>query len=122
MHRLERDDKNGDGHEHQPAALVPFGHQLHDQRHGRQQRSQPVQGGMPVPASAALQAPVPDHADLGEGEADEHADGEDRHQRLGVPLGHQEQDQREDGEHRDAVTVDLPVGAQGPLSENRTRI
>ncbi len=61
---------------------------------------------------AALKVPVPDHADLRQGEPDENPDRKQRHQGLGVALGHDEQQRGGHREHPDAVPVHLPVGLE----------
>ena len=60
--------------------------------------------------SAALLAPVPDHAGLGQREPDEHADREHRDQRLGVPLATTSRIAATTASTTDAVPVHLPVG------------
>jgi len=52
---------------------------------------------------------VPDHADLGEREPDEHADGEQRDQRLRVAAGRRQQRGGQHGQGDDAVAVHLAV-------------
>ena len=64
------------------------------------------------PSEPLLQMPVPHHPDLGQGEADEDPDREQRHQRLGVAADGDEQQRGGDREHADAVAVHPPVGPQ----------
>ena len=59
-----------------------------------------------------LQVPVLHHPRLGQGEADEDPDREQRHQRLGVTADHDEQQRGGDREHPDAVAEYPPVRPQ----------
>ena len=75
----------------------------------------------PIPLSAAfrrqraraVRPPVHHHARLGQGEADEHADGEEGDQRVGVAPDHHQQHGGGDAEGPDALGEDQAVAPQG---------
>jgi hypothetical protein len=73
----------------------------------------PFSRALPAPAGAAFAAPVPDHADLRDGEADEDADREERHEGVGVAAGEHQQGRRDRGQREHPVPVHLAVGLEG---------
>ena len=71
-----------------------------------------VDRGVAPPARAALAAPVTDHAQLAEEEADEHPDGEDRDEHVHVTARDEQQHRGQPAEHQDPPPVHEPVAPQ----------
>ncbi len=75
-------------------------------------RAEPVDHGAPAPAGRSLAAPVHDEAGLREREADEHPDGEERDERVGVAAHGDHEGRGHERQDHDPVGEDLPVAAQ----------
>nr|WP_203587373.1 hypothetical protein [Actinospica acidiphila] len=76
MHGPEGHDQQRQGDDEQPGTLLELGRGDHDGRDSGAQPAEAVEERLAPPPRAALEAPVPDHAGLGDGEADEHTDGD----------------------------------------------
>ena len=106
--RDEDDDQIGAGEE----LLVD-----HDPEHDRgQQAAERVDRRPPAPAGLALAPPVPDHPDLAQREAHEHADRVERDQRMGVAAERPQQPECDGRQQHDAPRVGQPVAAERELA------
>ncbi len=103
--------------DHDQVRAVDELHRHDDDEHDRGQRgAERVHGRAPVPAGAVDPDPVPDHPDLREGEADEHADRVQRDQGVRVAAERREQAEGDRREDDDAPRVGQPVAAERELA------
>ena len=112
---LERDDEQRNEERDDPAALGELGDNLDDGDDAGGDSAHTVERGAPAPSRRARAPPMHDHACLREGEADEDADGVERHERGGVALEHPDDDAGDEREHHDAVAEGEAVTAGGEL-------
>ncbi len=113
VHGLEGDHEQRQRDHDQPGALRELGRGHDDRGDTGEDRAEAVQQGFSTPAGAAFTAPVPDHADLRDREADEDADREERHEGVGVAAGEHQQRGRDRGQREHTVPVHLAVGLEG---------
>ncbi len=106
---LEGEDERGQCDHDEPGAVVELGGGDDDRGDAGQKGAEAVEEGFaPLPGGP----PVQDHAGLGDREADEDTDREERHQGVGVTSGEDQQRRRDHREPHHPVPVHLSVGLQ----------
>jgi hypothetical protein len=113
---LQQHHQRGDGDADHPGAVGELGDGDDDQDDQGNDPAGAVDHQAVAPARLA-QAQMPSsHAGLGEGEGEDHADGVQRDQLMGVGPKRNHQEDGRGRQHQDAVGVDQPVAALAELA------
>ena len=102
MDPLAHDDDHRDQDHDDPGARGEFGDGRDDGHRAGEHCAERIDGQCPSPALFAVAPPVRHHRALSERERDEHADREQRDQRLGLSFEPSVKDRGGDGEHDDS--------------------
>ena len=112
----EEHDEGRDGDDDHPGALGELGDQEDDSGDGRDARAEAVDGGAAAPAGRAFPPPVHDQPRLGQREPDEHPDGEEGDQLVGVAV---DGDEQRAGQDTVSTRMPLPNVCRSPRMLNR---